>query len=265
VKATTWLLGKSNLIAAVNNNTYMTNFRKTNFFYIDESGGILNDSPLFILGCIRTDTPQIISDKISKLLTDFENEIYYTSMLDQIREQGFHAVENHPDVRARLFAILPILNFRSFFCIINKSKYPYKELIENKEETRVYLLALDKLLKGRFNNRKDKNIFIFEELQFKDESQQKILENYFAPYKKGGHLEYKIVSKKEINLAIVDYMNYIFYTLLPAKDLKKLQRMVDNFELIKPKIAFINMLHSKIFFTRKKTFTIEQIVQTYSG
>jgi hypothetical protein len=243
----------------------MATFKKSNFFYIDESGGILNDSPSFILGCIRTDTPQIISEKILKLLAGFKDEIYYASMIDKIDLQGFHAVENHPDVRARLFAILPILNFRGFFSIINKSKSPFKELIENKEETKVYQLALDKLLKGRFNNRTDKNIFIFEELQFKDGSQQKILEDYFSPYKKEGDVEYRIVSKKEINLAIIDYMNYIFYTLLPAKDLKKVQRMVDNFELIKPKIAFINILHSDTFFSRNKTFTIEEIVQTYSG
>lgn len=243
----------------------MTAFKKTNFFYIDESGGILNNSPAFILGCIRTDTPQIITDNISKLLQGFENEIYYSPMIDQIKVQGFHAVDNHPDVRARFFALLPILNFRSFFSIINKTKSPLKELIDNKEEDKVYLLALDKLLKGRFNNRTDNNVFIFEELQFKDRSQQKILDEYFSPYMKDGNIEYKIVGKEEVNLAISDYMNYIFHILLPAKDLKKVQRMVDNFELIKPKIAFINILHSGTFFSREKPFTIDEIVQTYGG
>lgn len=243
----------------------MTAFKKTNFFYIDESGGILNDSASFILGCIRTDTPQIISDKISKLLQGFENEIYYSPMIDKIMEQGFHAVDNHPDVRARFFALLPILNFRSFFSIINKSKSPLKELIDNKEEDKVYLLALDKLLKGRFNNRIDNNVFIFEELQFKERSQQKILDEYFSLYLKDGNIEYMIVGKDEVNLAITDYMNYIFHILLPAKDLKKVQRMVDNFELIKPKIAFLNILHSDIFFSREKPFTIDEIVQAYGG
>ena len=237
--------------------------QKSNFFYIDESGGILNDSPSFILGCIRTDTPQIISDNVSKLLTGFEDEIYHAPMIDQIKQQGFHAVDNNYDVRARLFALLPVLNFRTFFSIINKSKSPFKELIDNKEETKVYLLALDKLLKGRFNNRVDKNIFIFEELQFKDKSQQQILYEYFAPYVKDGNVDYRIVGKEEINLAIIDYMNYIFHTLLTAKDLKKVQRMVDNFELIKPKIAFINILHSDTFFSREKAFTINEIVQNY--
>ena len=243
----------------------MKAFRKTNFFYIDESGGILNNSSSFILGCIRTDTPRMISDNISKLLQGFENEIYYSLMIDRIKKQGFHAVDNHPDVRARFFALLPILNFRSFFCIINKSKTPLKKLIDNKEETKVYLLALDKLLKGRFNNRVDDNVFIFEELQFKEISQQKILDEYFSPYMKEGNIEYKIVGKEEVNLAIIDYMNYIFHILLPAKDLKKVQRMVDNFELIKPKIAFLNILHSDIFFSRKKSFTIDEIVRTYGG
>jgi hypothetical protein len=240
-------------------------FKKINFFYIDESGGILNDSPSFILGCIRTDSPQTISNRISNLITEFENEIYYVPMIDEIKVQGFHAVDNHPDVRARFFALLPILNFRSFFAIINKCKPPFIELIKNREEATVYLLALDKLLKGRFNNRTDKNVFIFEELQFKDKSQQQLLDEYFEPYMKNGNVEYKIVGKEEINLSITDYMNYIFHTLLPAKDLKKVQRMVDNFSLIKPKIAFVNILHSDTFFSRKNKFTINEIVQKYGG
>lgn len=243
----------------------MTAFKKTNYFYIDESGGILNDSASFILGCIRTDTPQIIADNISKLLQGFENEIYYSPMIDQIKEQGFHAVDNHPDIRARFFALVPILNFRSFFCIINKFKSPFRELVNNKEEDKIYLLSLDKLLKGRFNMRIDKSVFIFEELQFKNRSQQKILDEYFSPYTVDGNIEYKIVSKGEVNLAVADYMNYIFHTLLSANDIKKVQRMVDNFELVKPKIAFINILHSNTYFSREKSFTIDEIIQTYGG
>lgn len=243
----------------------MTIFKKTNFFYIDESGGILNDSPSFILGCVRTDTPHLIANSISNLLTDFENEIYYSPMIEQIKEKGFHAVDNHPDVRARFFALLPILNFRAYISIIDKSKPPFKELIKNKEETKIYLLILDKLLKGRLNNRSDKNIFIFEELQFKDKSQQKILDEYFAQYVENGNVEYKIVGKDEINLSITDYINYIFHKILPLKDLKKEQRMIDNFELIKPKIAFINILHSDTFCSRKKPFDISQILKNFSG
>jgi len=243
----------------------MTNIKKSNFFYIDESGGILNDSPFFILGCIRTDTPQLISDSIVNLLNSFEDEIYFDSMINNIKEQGFHAVDNHPDVRARFFALLPILNFRSFFSIINKDKPPFKELVENREETKVYLLALEKLLKGRFNNSTDKNIFIFEELQFKEKSQQKILDDFFSPYVKSGNIEYKIVGKEVINLSITDYMNYIFHSLLSGKDLKKIQRMVDNFELVKPKIAFINILDSDTFFSRRKPYNLEKIIHTFNG
>lgn len=238
---------------------------KCNYFYIDESGGILNDSPHFILGCIRTDTPQQITESIQMLLNGFEDELYYAPMFDQILLQGFHAVDNHPDIRARFFALLATLNFRSFFSIINKSMSPYKEMIEQRDEKRVYLVALDKLLRGRFNNSIDKNIFVFEELQFKVQSQQKILDEFFSSYIDRGNVEYSIVGKEEINLSIVDYMNYIFNILLTKSDLSKVQRMVDNFELVKPKIAFIHLLNSNTFFSRRKSYSIENIVQTFNG
>ncbi|MGB8194147.1 MAG: hypothetical protein WCF67_19600 [Chitinophagaceae bacterium] len=240
-------------------------FKKTNYFYIDESGGILNDSHSFILGCTRTDTPELIEESISNLLSGFEDEIYFAPMIADIRRQGFHAVENHFDVRARFFALLPILNFRSFISIINKSKSPFKELIRDNKEKHVYLLVLDKLLKGRFNNRQNRNVFIFEELQFMESNQSKILEEYFSPYMKQGDVSYQIVGKENLGLATTDYMNYIFHNILSAKDLSKVQRMIDNFELVKPKIAFINMMHSDKFLTRKDEYDVEKIRQIYSG
>lgn len=240
-------------------------FQKTNYFYIDESGGILNNSPAFILGCTRTDTPKLITERTQLLLDSFEDEIYFAPMIEQIKQQGFHAVDNHPDVRAKFFSILPLLNFRSFFCILNKSKSPIKELLNHQEEKKIYLLALDKLLKGRFNNHQDNNIFFFEELQFQEASQQNILDEYFSAYIKNGNVRFEIVSKEDINLATTDYMNYIFHSLISASELKRVQRMVDNFELVKPKIALINFLHTDTFLTRKKAFNAENIIQLYSG
>jgi hypothetical protein len=240
-------------------------FKKTNYFYIDESGGILNDSPSFILGCTRTDTPELLNESISKLLRGFEDEIYFAPIIEEIKDQGFHAVDNHFDVRAKFFSVLPILNFRSFFAIINKSKSPFKELINNKKEKQVYFLALDKILKGRFNNRRDKNVFVFEELQFMECSQEKILQEYFEPYSKEGNVSFKIVGKEDLHLATTDYMNYIFHTILPAKDLSKIKRMVDNFDLVKQKIAFINIMHSDTFVTRRTGYDAEKIRDMYSG
>lgn len=240
-------------------------YKKTNYFYIDESGSILNNSPVFILGCTRTDTPDRIEASIRKLLDDFEDEIFFAPMIEDIRRQGFHAVENHFDVRTAFFKVLLMMNLRCFFCILNKTKSPIKEMIAENKETEIYLLALDKLLKGRFNNHQDNNVFIFEELQFQKGSQQKILDEYFSPYMKDGNVCYKIVGKDNLNLATVDYMNYIFYSILTAKKLEQVQRMVDNLVLAKPKIAFINFLHTNTFLTRKTAYDAIKILQLYSG
>jgi hypothetical protein len=239
--------------------------KKTNYFYIDESGGILNNSPVFILGCTRTDTPRLIENSVSKLLADFEDEIYFSPMIEDIRRQGFHAVENHFDVRAAFFRLLPVLNFRAFFCILNKQKPPILELVNKGEETKVYLLALNKLLRGRLNNRQDNNVFIFEELQFQKGSQQQVLDNFFPPYVKEGHVIYQIVGKENLNLATTDYMNYIFYSILTAKKLKDVQRMVDNLELAKPKIAVLHMYHTGTFLTRRDSYDAAKIVDLYNG
>ena len=68
-----------------------TAIKKTNYFYIDESGGISNDSKLFIHGCIRTDSPNSISDALLKLKQEILDNVYYENLVDQIKKQGFHA------------------------------------------------------------------------------------------------------------------------------------------------------------------------------
>ncbi|WP_405603887.1 DUF3800 domain-containing protein [Polaribacter sp. Asnod1-A03] len=227
-----------------------TTSKKTNYFYIDESGSIGNNSKIFIHGCIKTDSPNTISNALEKLKSELIDNLYYQEFSERIKKEGFHATENNMDMRADVYKLLPLLDYRSYFVILNKETEYFKNL-ENKEEFEIFSFSLRKLLMDRIiKNKGDKNIFIFETIKISKKPLNLILEEIFKTLDKSHDCEYQIVGKDELNMGIIDYLNFVFYHLL-TKD-KIMERMKQNFDILAPKIAVINFLHTNVYLSRKK-------------
>ncbi len=218
---------------------------------------------MFIHGCIKTDTPEIIKKSIIELKEQIIDDIYFNSIKEKFIKQGFHAVENHPDIRAKFYSILPLLNFRSYFVIMNKMDSYFETLKKNKSPHEIFQITLYKLLKDRvLKNKYEKNIFYFENIEFQDISLGQILNSFFYSFK-NIDCEYYIVDKKEEILSAIDYLNYIFFCLFDSKSFP--ERMKDNFELIKPKIGSVYYLNKDVFLSRKKEFELKNIVNLIGG
>lgn len=225
--------------------------KKINYFYIDESGNINNDSTIFIHGCIKTDSPITITESLLKLKEEIGSSLYYDKFKDKIAKQGFHATENNMDMRADLYKLLPLLDYRAYFVITNKKSDYFLEKIAKMDESEYFAHSLRKLISDRIvANKKDKNIFYFENIQLKKKSLQQNLDNIFKKLDSDYDCEYHIVGKEEENLAIVDYLNFIFYHLFTEEN--PMPRMKLNFNLVSPKIALVTYLHKNMFFGRKK-------------
>lgn len=238
--------------------------KKINYFYVDESGGIENDSNIFIMGCIKTDTPVLLSDELLKLKEEINKDLYFYGIKDDFNKQGFHAVENHPDVRTKLYARLPFLNYRSYFVLLNKKEAYFSQLSINSSSDTIYKKCLSNLLRDRLLKCKhDKNILIFEELTLKNTTLKKAIEEFLLEFK-GFDIEYQITSKSELNLSLVDYLNYILY-LIFNDTAKKQPRMEQNFELVKPRIGLIKYLNKSAYFSRYKKYNLKDIVTIFGG
>lgn len=238
-------------------------YKKAIYYYLDEAGGIDNDSNIFIHGCIRTDTPDSLEKQLSDLLDSIKDNIYYSSTVEKILNQGFHAVENHFDVRADLFKILPLLNFRAYFVLLNKKDEYFESLSKKMDASDIYEFTLQRLLRNRLLESLNYNFF-FEELQLPKSSQKKILDDFFKTYLNDKEITYRIVGKKETqNTSIIDYMNYLIYQLLNYTKVE--QRMVENFELLKPKIALIDIVNTNSYFSRNKKFNLLDLQRLLVG
>lgn len=225
---------------------------KTNYFYIDESGGINNDSKIFVHGCIKTDSPETISSALLKLKEELTDSLYYSEFSKRIKEEGFHATENNIDMRADVYKLLPLLDYRSYYVIINKETNYFKELKNNLEEHEIYSKSLRQLLRDRIiGNKEAKNIFIFETIKISNKPLKLILSEFFSEFETAYNCEYRIVGKEEENMGVIDYLNFIFNHILSEE--KPMKRMLQNFQLISPKIGVINILNKGVFLSRRKT------------
>lgn len=239
--------------------------KKIIYYYIDESGSINNDSNIFILGCIKTDTPDKIKDEIEAIKYKINNELYYLPIKEIFNQQGFHAVDNHPDIRAELYRVIHKLNFRAYFTIVNKSSEFFKKELENKSESEIYSAFVNKLLYDRIiKDHKSDHILLFEELHIQGNSQEKIVENFLNLFKERISVEYKIVGKDETNMSLIDYLNYILYSIL--NDRKKPQkRMEDNFKLLLPKIALITFFDKPVYLSRTNKIDLNKLYENFDG
>ena len=242
--------------------------KKTNCFYIDESGHINNDSNVFIYGCIKTDAPEILLESIENMKSEIIDDFYFNEDIEKIETQGLHAVDNHPDVRKQYYRLLPFLNFRAYFVIVNKKSKYFIDLKNENEDYQIFEMFIKKLIVNRIQrNKNDRNIFYFENIEIEKKSLENILFNIFEPLKLKYDCDFKIESKELINLSAIDYLNYIFFSILNSNKMN--ERMEKNFNLIAPKIGSIHLLDKNVYLSRKKTIdqriNLINLKREYSG
>lgn len=92
-------------------NKAVPNTKKTNYFYIDESGSLLGDSNVFIHGCIKTDSPNTISDALIRLKEDLADDLIFDKVRKKILKKGFHACENDADTQKAVYSLILLLDY----------------------------------------------------------------------------------------------------------------------------------------------------------
>lgn len=228
---------------------------KTNYYYIDESGGINNNSPIFLHGCVITDTPNLVEKTLNELKESISNELHFEAFREEFEKSGFHAVDNHFDIRTEFYKKLPFMNCRAYFTVLNKEDDFFHDLKSKKNDAEILSWSLYKLLSNLIlKHIKDENIFIFEDLKVRNSSFTKIIEDLFLKLNKkySCYCKYEIVGKEEISLSVVDYFNYNLYSILTIEQ-KRATRAIQTFGILKERIGSIALLNNNLFLSRKKS------------
>jgi len=242
----------------------MRAFEKTNYFYIDEAGHLNNDSSVFVLGCIKTDTPEELLASIDRRFQEIKEDPYYEESIDDILAKGLHAVENHPDIRTEFYKLLPRLNFRAYFVVVNKNETLFKEQYEIDGMAIFYGKLLSALLRDRVIKKSEKYILNVEDLEFSDTKMSRVLDTALTPLKKGRVMEYYIVGKGDRLIGLIDYLNYLLFTLIQNPK-KEQPRFEQSFKLLAPKIGLIHYWNTNKFISRHQKIELNKILYLFDG
>ncbi|MCF8219237.1 MAG: hypothetical protein K9I29_07445 [Bacteroidales bacterium] len=234
------------------------------YYYIDEAGTVEGNSHFFILGCFKTDTPILIENKINDLFESILNDPYFAFERDKLIRQGFHASENHPDIKAKLYSLISTLNIRAYLLLLDKSSFFFKSLKEKGlSNWDIYNKCIEKLFYDRLlKTRHFQNFLIFErygnkvnnwEENLKD-TIETVCEDIYNNERKKIRAKVIVKDKSEKLLSIIDYLNYLFVQFYDKKEIKN--RMVENFKIIEPKIALIYKMDRDEFYHKNNRINI---------
>lgn len=222
--------------------------KNSNYYYIDESGSIGGDSPLFIHGVIITDSPNLIEQTLQNLKTKIDNSAYFEEFSARFKEEGFHAVDNHFDIRAAFYQELVYLDWTAYLVIFKKDSDKYR-FINKGVNSHVFKFTLFKVLRDRLIKRRgEKNHLVLESIDLQGQSLESIVNELQLSLKDKVAFTWDIKGKDELNLGTIDYVNYIIFKILTSTN--KDVRMEQTFRMLASKIAVIHFPHNNVYLTR---------------
>lgn len=254
------------------------NIYNNNYFFVDESGdttfynrkgewivGQKNGSSLILLmGFIRTTEPEYLRKKISDLRIELINDPYLKDIPSMEQTKiAFHAKDDCPEVRYRVFKLLNDLPFLCNVVVARKTQHIFKKFNGNTQK------LYDSLITNLFKNilQLSTNNFIYIATRGNRKRQQPLEDaiNKSLLYTEN-KLNHHINSKQlvlpqtpsgEQCLQIVDYCNWAIQRAFTQKDMR-------YYNFLKNKFGLIVDLYDykpgwKNFYTKSNPFNIDKI------
>ncbi|RUT68577.1 hypothetical protein D0817_20860 [Flavobacterium cupreum] len=240
--------------------------KDTVYYYIDESGGIESNSKYFILGCYKTDSPEELRLSIEELKKEILNAPYFAFQRDKFLKNGFHACENHFDIRARFFNLISMLNVRSYILLLKKDSVFFQEKLKPEfTSEEIYNICISKLMSDRLTKtRNEHNVIIFEQFGSKRnnwlENVKSVIgetiNNINNRFDIDVSYSVEVHDKSDVNLSVIDYINFIFAQFY--ENGRTEPRMQENFIIIEPKIALIYKMDRDLFYDKNNRIDIKK-------
>lgn len=221
------------------------------YFFVDESGDptffnrkkqvIVNEgaSPILILGFIRTTNPSKLRKEITKL-HKLVAEDEYLSSIPSITKTNvhFHAKDDCPEVREKVYKLLKTLDFKAEFVVARK-----KVDIFTKRHKRNEDIFYNEIVSRLFESKLHKNDSVIhfskrgtkiKQYHFSNAIQTAIL-NFERKYNRQIETETKVfvqVPSDEPCLQIIDYMNWTIYRAYTKGEMRYFNFVKDKVSLV---------------------------------
>lgn len=252
---------------------------KTSYFFVDEAGdpffynrrgefivGKAGCSKILLLGFLKTENPKIIRDKLGSLRKTILNDPYFNKVLSVKNRTSkiFHATDDIPEIRERVFKLIKELPIKSEFIVARKLENIFKLKHQSKENV-FYDDLIVKLFKNQLHKSK-KNIIYFAIRG--NRARQAPLEEAIRTAINAFEDQWKIKVTSEIKvfpqtpsaepcLQIIDYINWAVQRAFIKREVRYLDFIYDKISLIVDVYDFKK--YSRNFYNSKNPLSLTKI------
>ena len=249
----------------------------TNYFFVDESGdpvfynkkgkfivGQSGCSKILMIGLIKTTNPKPIRFELNKLKKEIDEDKYLKGIPSLKKSLlSFHAKDDCPEVREKVFKTIVKLDFRAEFIVARK-----KEEIFIKRHHKNMQNFYDDLITKLFENKLHKSNNIIYFAQRGDRKRQEPLENailkaklkFEEKWNKRINTDYEIYVQTpvgELCLQVVDYINWAVQRAFVKKEDRFLNFVIDKIDFLVDIYDFDK--YPKNFYNKRNKFNINKI------
>lgn len=249
-----------------------------NWFFVDESGdpvfynrkgklivGEAGCSPILMLGFIETTDPHTLRQSILNLQQEVVNDPYFQGVPSLEKTKiAFHAKDDLPEIRYRVYKHLVALDFRAQFVVARKSERTFQSKFGGSQS-----VFYDSLITRLFQNvlhRYQKNTIIFAKRGSRDRQaplQQAIqqgIERFESAWDTIVETKISIHAQRprgEPCLSIIDYMNWAVYRAFTRGEMRFFDTIADKVSLLVDLYDY--QAYPKNWYSKKNPFHISKI------
>lgn len=248
------------------------------YYFVDESGdptfynkygtyivGTEGCSKILILGLVRTKDPSIMRRELSKLRLELSQDDYLNgipSMRKTLKE--FHAKDDVPEVRQKVFTLLKSLDFKAEFIVARKIESVFTAR-HKKSESIFYNDLVSKLFENKLHKHTE-NVIYYAKRENKDkqkpfdDSIRTAINTFETKWKTkidSDIVIYPQTPSDEPCLQIIDYMNWAVQRAFVRGETRYLDFIASKVSYLVDVYDFEN--YPKNFYNKNNTFDVNKI------
>lgn len=223
------------------------------YFFIDESGdpnfyakrkkllvGTAGYQPLLFIGMIATEQRKFLRKSILALKKEIENDPFYNTLHSVKPGWFFHAIEDHPDIKAKFINhIRNLENFKTYIVIGRKDLHRF-QTSHNSKPSEFYFDLLYHLVKDRLNSREYQyQIFLAKRQETKmahfSQAVARAIERDNARRSVSIDISYQcdiVLSSNYPEMSIIDYLLWALQRYIRFDEKRYYNTLVNKYNLI---------------------------------
>lgn len=249
-----------------------------NWFFVDESGdptfynregklivGQEGCSAILLLGFVETTDPHTLRQSLLQMQHDIVNDPYFQGVPSLERTKiAFHAKDDLPEIRYRVYKHLATLDFRTQFVVARKSERLFQSQFNGNQN-----VFYDSLVTRLFQNvlhRYHTNTIIFAKRGSRDRQEpleqaiQQGKARFEATWDKAVDTKITIQAQRPLGepcLSIIDYMNWAVYRAFTKGEMRFFDTVADKVSLLVDLYDYKQ--YPKNWYGKKNPFHINKI------